>query len=353
MRWFPIFLAALIAFAPSVTDAGTFQIDSVSYRTTASSDGTSTIVWVRATARYVGEVDSNDNSWALQTELIALGSVTDNVRPGSGVSAGLIIDNEPVTSYGAQRMIPDCKALKDEGNQYRGQAIVAIYHQGADPEVDYGTGAWGRTECDSFTEEPEGEEGSGGEEGGTEPRPPGTDAGSPILIDLDRGGFTLTDLNNGVLFDLDGDGERNKLAWTAPDSGDGWLALDRNGNGVIDHGGELFGNFTEQPEVGAPDGYRALAVFDDPAHGGDGNGIIDDRDSVYSQLRVWIDANHDGISQPAELLDLRSAGVEWLETRPITSRRRDRHGNELRYQALVRLSVGMTSSVDVFLLGGP
>lgn len=104
MRWFPIFLAALIAFAPSVTDAGTFQIDSVSYRTTASSDGTATIVWVRATARYVGEVDSNDNSWALQTELIALGSVTDNVRPGSGVSAGLIIDNEPVTSYGIPPM---------------------------------------------------------------------------------------------------------------------------------------------------------------------------------------------------------------------------------------------------------
>lgn len=350
MRWFVILLAGLIALAPSVTDAGTFRISDVSYKTTAASDGNSTIVWVRATADYIGEVDTNDNSWALQTELIALGSVTETVKPGSGIPPDLTIDNEPVTTYGANRVIPDCKTLKDEGNLYRGQAIVAIYHQFT-VETDPGVGDWGRTVCDSFSDQP-GTGGDGGEEGGTDPAPSDGKI-SPILIDLDRGGFALTGRNDGVFFDIDGDGERNELAWTAPGSGDGWLALDRDGNGVIDHGGELFGNFTAQPEVDVPDGYRALAVFDDVAQGGDGNGIIDDRDSVYLQLRVWIDANQDGISQPTELRDLRSVGVEWMETRPVISRRQDRHGNELRYQALVRLNKGMSSSVDAFLLMGP
>src|SRR4029077_10279300 len=69
---------------------------------------------------------------------------------------------------------------------------------------------------------------------------------SPILVDVEGRGFHLTDIAHGVPFDLRGSGVKKQMAWTTPGSGDGFLALDRNGNHAIEDGTELFGNFTEQ-----------------------------------------------------------------------------------------------------------
>lgn len=125
----------------------------------------------------------------------------------------------------------------------------------------------------------------------------------PLIIDLGETGIELRSLEHGVNFDLDNNGFAEKTTWIGTE--DGFLALDRNGNGSIDNGGELFGDQVILKDGSKSEsGFEALAELDD-----NGDGIIDNKDSAFANLRVWIDANHNGKSDSNELKTLNETGI--------------------------------------------
>lgn len=153
---------------------------------------------------------------------------------------------------------------------------------------------------------------------------------SPILLDLDRNQFHLS--GEAVEFDLDSDGQPEPVTWVSPGTRDAFLYRDLNGNGLVDDGSELFGDATllksgEQAEHG----YEALTEFDLVENGGNQDGLIDQSDSIFSHLKVWLDSNANGVHEKSESMSLAEAGVLSLGLDYKESPRTDKYGNEFRY----------------------
>lgn len=147
----------------------------------------------------------------------------------------------------------------------------------------------------------------------------------PIVLDLDGNGVETRGVNAGAHFDHAGDGFKERTGWAAPT--DGLLAWDRNGDGQINGGSELFGNRTLLPDgvTRAANGFAALAARD-----ANSDGKIDANDPIWASLRIWRDANSDGVSTPAELATLTDLGITAINTGYTASSTVDAQGNEHR-----------------------
>jgi hypothetical protein len=178
---------------------------------------------------------------------------------------------------------------------------------------------------------------------------------SPIVIDLGANGIQLGKAGVGVYFDVNADGQRDHVQWVRPGGDEGFLALDRSGNGLIDDGSELFGVGTPlilEGDRKAPNGFVGLAQYDSRQLGGNDDGLITEADAIWPQLRIWLDANADGRSTRDEVRPLRAYGIIALETIPKIRKHVDDAGNIIPYWAWAAQSArpGRTQMVDVFFV---
>ena len=166
---------------------------------------------------------------------------------------------------------------------------------------------------------------------------------SPIILDLDGDGIETTAVLGSTHFDFAGDGFAESTGWASGD--DGLLVLDRNGNGRVDDGGELFGNNTLLGNGQlAANGFAALAELDS-----NHDGRIDALDAEYGTLLVWRDLDGDGVSEDGELLSLQQAGVQSINLAYSTSGAVDQYGNTLKQTGSFTRTDGATgAATDVW-----
>lgn len=156
----------------------------------------------------------------------------------------------------------------------------------------------------------------------------------PLVIDLGQDGIHLGQSGSGIYYDFFGDNVLRPAQWVAKDGNDAFLALDKNQNGKIDNGAELFGRgWLVNSSQRAQHGFEELAQYDQIALGGNQDGLISDKDNIWSALVLWLDINADGVSTPNEIQSLSSNDINELPINPKENARRDSAGNHLRFWA--------------------
>jgi hypothetical protein len=166
----------------------------------------------------------------------------------------------------------------------------------------------------------------------------------PLVLDLDGDGVETTTLSKtsigGVNFNLDAKGLAEKTGWVGKD--DGLLVRDLDGDGQITSGRELFGNHTLlQSGKAAAHGFEALKELD-----GNADGVVDAKDSAFAALRVWKDADSDGVTDAGELLTLDEAGVKSLKVSYTNANTIDAQGNAHRQLGSFETTAGATRAMN-------
>ena len=166
---------------------------------------------------------------------------------------------------------------------------------------------------------------------------------SPIVLDLDGDGIETRGLQDGIFFDHDSNHFAENTGWAGAD--DGLLVLDRNNNGDIESGGELFGNNTQLNDgTLAENGYKALQELD-----GNRDGVINREDDAWQRLQVWQDRNGNARVDDGELLSLEEAGVAAINTQYQNSRLTDEQGNAHRQTSTITMQDGTVhNTADVW-----
>jgi hypothetical protein len=168
-----------------------------------------------------------------------------------------------------------------------------------------------------------------------------TQAMSPLILDLDGlNGVETLGKPAGIHFDHDGNKFAEQTGWVGQN--DGMLVWDKNGNGQIDNGAELFGNNTVLKNGSKADnGFTALADLDSNK-----DGKVDANDAAASQLRVFKDANSNGVVDDGELLTLAQAGVKSLNTGYTTQAVTDANGNQHLQAGSFTTTSGQNRAMD-------
>lgn len=179
-------------------------------------------------------------------------------------------------------------------------------------------------------------------------QPDGSTNCTPILINLTNEPWELTGLDDPVLFDMGGRGHPVLVGWTSRNAQIAFLALDRNRNGIIDSGAELFGNATRLRNGDfAPNGFLALAEFDENR-----DGRIDGSDGVWNDLLLWTDSDHNGLTGLGEVQNLSGSAVHAISLTAHWTGRRDQHGNMFSYKGSADFGGAVRPIYDVWFVVG-
>ena len=163
----------------------------------------------------------------------------------------------------------------------------------------------------------------------------------PIIIDLNKNKITSTKLNNTIYFDHDNNNFKEATSWI--DKGDAFLALDKNNNGLIDNGNELFGNHTisntrfKYTNNKATNGYEALKTYDL-----NGDNVIDSKDEIYDKLVLWKDSNQNAITDKGELIKLKDSGIVSIDLN-YKNINTDEKGNTIKQSSTITFEDGTTT----------
>lgn len=272
------------------------------------------------------------------------GEGQDELRGGEGSdiykadSNDLIVDEDGKGSvfFENRQLTGGTRKEEDPENEYRNGDLLYVYNEQTQTMTVNGLafeqftngdlGIFLETEPDDDEEKPD--------MGDAETR------ASPLVIDLDGDGVESAAYSRDRYFDHDANGLLESTAWAGSD--DGLLVRDLNGNGRIDSGRELFGNNTRLANGGlAGNGFLALSDLD-----ANQDGLLDSQDAAFSELRVWRDANGNGITDSGELLTLGQAGVTSIRTQWTTSNLVDGNGQAHRQIGSGIRSDGSTASIS-------